>query len=653
MEIRHSVRYFSTAKNQAILWLRLLVLLCFSTIVAGLCAQQDSLKSIQLKTLTVVDKSVDVFFDQSTYSLGTQLTTADSATLSQMQSKSLAYYLQEQANAFIKQSGNGMFAGISLRGTAASHTAVSWNGIVINPLTMGQVDFSQLPLFFFDKLAVHAGGESALYGNGAIGGSVLLGSSRVYEKKWRGLMQHTAGSYNYGFTGAKVQGGTEKWQAKTAFIYNQCANDFTIENETFSGTELMKQQNASFHNYGVLQDVSFRLSPKDELLLHAWHTYFYREIQPSIQNNFDSAAYDNILTRNSILLATFKRNTLLAWESSVAYINDYQLNIDDVVASEQFLFSAHAKTNWRNVSLKTGFSSQYIVPQVYAYNSGVQEFRADIFALSRWQVNASSKISAGLRQAFVSNISVPFTPSVGFESRLWRTLHQSLYLRGNSSRSYKVPTLNDRYWGGLDNRYLQSEDGFANEIGLSYGIQKPVYELSATTAVYYNRVHNWIMWMPRGDSWKPQNIDLVDAKGVDIQLKQSYTLATFKALLLLQYAYTQTIVVEGFSDMTPFRGRQMPLMPEHTATMHFTLESPKFFVRFSTQFVGERTTSNVFDKMEPYYISNAAIGYTVKWNKQLLSFSVEGNNLFDVVYQTVPFKAMPLRNYLVTINYVF
>jgi len=628
--------------------------LCLFFILSHLLfAQADTLKNIQLKDLMVVDKSVDKAFSQSLFSVGTNLQVADSAVLSQLQNNSLSEYLLRNTPVFIKESGNGMLSSISLRGTASSHTAVTWNGLTINPLTMGQIDFSQLPLFFFDKVAVHPGGESALYGNGAIGGSILLGSANDYKKNWSGMMQQTLGSYDYSFSGLKIQGGTDKWQSKTALMYNQCENDFDIQQNTFSGIKTEKQQNASFISYGFLQDLSFRLSSKNELIFNAWHTYYYREIQPSIQNNLDTATYDNISNRNTILLATFKHKAKLCWESRMAYINDYQLNLKDIIASQQFVVSADANKTWRDLSIKTGFSAQYIVPQVYSYDKNVTEMRADVYALSRWQINSAWNLTCNFRQAAVSNIEVPFTPSMGIEKLLIHNSNQSMHVRYNISRSFKVPTLNDRYWGGLDNRYLKPEDGLNNELGFDYSIEKNKYSLQVNVAVYYNRVQNWIMWMPRGDIWKPQNVDLVGAKGIEANVKQSYSWYNCKISLLLNYAFTQTIVLKGFSDMTPFLGRQMPLLPEHTANGLLQLENRHLFLNMNTIYVGERSTSNVFDIMSAYVVSNASAGYNFNIKKQVLSFSVQVNNLFGEQYQTVPYKAMPMQNFSATLKYIY
>lgn len=624
-----------------------------ANVITSSFAQVDTTKNVFLDEFIHIEKMVDKAYSKAKFSTGTHLQIADSSAISLLQNSSLSEYLQQNSAVFIKESGNGMLSSISLRGTASSHTSVSWNGLNINPLTMGQVDFSQLPLFFFEKVAIHQGGESALYGSGAIGGSILLGAASEYHRTWNGEVMQSLGSYGYSFSGIKIKGGTEKIQTRTAFMYSRCDNDFDIEYETYSGKEKEKQNNASFWNYGLLHDFSWKISEKNELSFNAWHTYYYREIQPSIQNNKNKDYYDSLSNRDTRLLLSFKRKSKVSLVSRVAYVNEHQENNDDVIASNNLILSTEADYYWKHLSFKAGASAQYIVPEVYSYNSGIREWRGDVFLLSKWRPFSFWELSLNMRQSFVEDISVPFTPSVGTSVRVLKNRENDLRLRSNLSRSFKVPTLNDRYWGGLDNRYLKPEDGVNMEIGVDYLFKTKRYNLYINTSVYYNEVENWIMWMPRGEIWKPQNIDKVLAKGVESSLKQQFEYRKWQTSLSLNYSYTHTSILAGFEDMAPFRNRQVPLLPKHNLNVLLHLGYADFFSNATVNFVGERSTSNIFDKMEPFSTTSLSAGYNFRIRTQILSLSMHLNNLFDQIYETVPYKAMPLRNWKVSLKWIF
>ncbi len=128
---------------------------------------------------------------------------------------------------------------------------------------------------------------------------------------------------------------------------------------------------------------------------------------------------------------------------------------------------------------------------------------------------------------------------------------------------------------------------------------------------------------------KPQNVDDVEAKGLDIQLKQTYILQRLKFSVLLNYAFTQTFVLEGFTEMTPFKGRQMPLLPEHTAMGLFQVDYKRFFAAVNAHYVGDRTTSNVFESMHAYVLFNCSAGYKLEAKKKsAISFF----RLRDIIY---------------------
>jgi iron complex outermembrane receptor protein len=635
------------------LWRRPVFIGWFLLCITSLYAQDNLLAEVHLDELVVREKIPTKLFADSKYSTGTHLWEVDSALLSQLQNNTLADYISRNTSIFIKESGNGMMSSISLRGTSSSHTAVSWNGLNINPLTMGQVDFSLLPLFFFEKIAVHPGGESALYGNGSIGGSIVLGSEAQYEKRWKGLVQQSFGSYGYSFSGLKIQGGTEKWQSHTALLYNRSDNDFDIHYSTFSGEKIEKQQNAAYYNYGFTQDFYYKISSRDELSLNSWYTYNYREIQPSVQNNKHEETFDDILNRSVKAIVNYKHSGGLKWLTSAGYFNDYQLNQDDVIETHNIVASASAEKSWRKLSFKAGGSYQYIIPDVYSYASGVTEWRAGIYLLSKYKLSNALSFDVNLQQNLVEDIAVPFTPSAGVSWRLLQNPVYELTLRGNCSKSFKVPTLNDRYWGGLDNRYLDPEDGLNTEAGFEFSITKKKYNSSINFSAYHNRVDNWIMWMPRGDIWKPQNIDCVLARGLEIYWKQSLLLNPFQIELTVNYTYAKTTVEEAPLNLRSFEGRQMPLLPEHTANVLLQVNYRRLFANVGLNYVGERATSNIFNVMEAYTLVNASMGYAFDIKTQKLVLQLQANNIFDEQYETVPFKAMPWRNYCVSLKYIF
>ena len=612
----------------------------------------DSIRSYELKEIEVFAKYAPAF-ENSKFTGGSVLV-AETAILTTLQHTSLSDYLAQNTPVFIRESGNGMLSTISLRGTASSHTSVSWNGLTINPLTMGQVDFSQLPLFLFDRVAVHPGGESALYGNGAIGGGISLSNQPDFEKKSSFSLQETAGSFGYSFTGAKIYIGDKKVQSKSAFFYNRADNNFPF---LYRDKE-EKQKNAAYHNYGLLEELDFKLNEKQQIGAKFWHTSYLREIQPSMQNNNDASKYEEISDRSTRLMADYLFSAPVTLRTKAAWINDYQEYKKDIIATNNFTLNINAGKSLKNflfreIDIKGGADIQYIRPEVHAYREGIEEWRTGVFLFSRFLILKRWDVTCNFRQEFISGMEIPFTPSLGSSVRIVDDLHHQLLVRGNVSRNFKVPTLNDRYWGDMDNRYLKPEDGFNIEAGGRYSFTRIFYHLSFEAMAYRNDVSDWIMWMPYGNIWKPQNIDKVETRGIEVNCKQTFTFPHSEHFLLLNYAYTHAEVKKGFQEMRPFEGKQMPLLPEQTCSAVWQTQVRKLSFSLQGSYTGKRATSNIFDIMDAYFVTNLTAGYRFPFKQHSLKTSLNLNNLFDVEYQSVPFKAMPGRHFYISLVYSY
>ena len=167
-----------------------------------------------------------------------------------------------------------MVSSPSFRGTTAQQTAVIWNGININSFSLGQADFSILPIAAFDEVRVHSGGGSARFGSGAFGGTVLLNSS-AQQPSLITIKQET-GSFGRFFTSAKASFESNRLTSSTSLYRLQSKNNFPIQ-----GLD-ERQDHASFYQQGVVQDLSYGISADKSIDLHYWYHDADREIQPPV-----------------------------------------------------------------------------------------------------------------------------------------------------------------------------------------------------------------------------------------------------------------------------------------------------------------------------------------------------------------------------------
>src|SRR5918995_1492382 len=164
---------------------------------------------------------------------------------------------------YLKTYGNNQLSTVTIRGTTASQTAVLWNGININSPTLGQTDFSLIPLFLFDEVSLQYGTGSALYGSDAIGGSIMLGQGVPrFEKGFIGTFHQEVGSFGKFNTGLKGTYGNERWEFRTKLYRSFIENDFPYESPAVGYSK--KQNHAAVTNYGFNQKVHLKISEKQQ-----------------------------------------------------------------------------------------------------------------------------------------------------------------------------------------------------------------------------------------------------------------------------------------------------------------------------------------------------------------------------------------------------
>lgn len=180
-------------------------------------------KEISLAELKIAAPTLERF------SAGVKLSRVDSTQIETFRFGSLADLLRPSSTLAFKNYGNGRLTTISFRGMSASHTAVRWNGININQPTLGQTDFSTIPVCSFDQLTVMFGGASSTFGTDAVGGSIHLSS----QPKWQVGNQWMAGQQVASFGNINTQVSTRictgNWGHKSSIFYQAQPNRYPYD----------------------------------------------------------------------------------------------------------------------------------------------------------------------------------------------------------------------------------------------------------------------------------------------------------------------------------------------------------------------------------------------------------------------------------------
>ncbi len=541
--------------------------------------------------------------------------------------------------------GNQQLSSITFRGSSAAQTNVLWHGVPANYATLGQMDFSQWPTWFIDELALEAGSSGALYGSGSIGGTVLVDSEVPGLHKGFTLKTGIGsfGNQFYGIRGAYKFGN---WSGQTKVFYSHLENDFPY----FINGEKFRQPNAAVENWGIQQQFSYRLRN------HSWHldaqlSVNDREIQPPKFSSSTDDLWTDLWTGNARLSLTHQveqpqssLTTTVAYIGSISYFDRFDLtyyNQYSMVSTYLKELSDHfAFRIGGNVNMYTAHSDHY--PRDFV------DRQVALFGSLEYSPTPYWKTTLNLRQSFYKR-NAPFTPSLGQSISVLKSEKHQLIMRGTGSFGFRFPTLNDLHWRPGGNPDLLPEESFSVEGGLDWiaGTEK---SSTASFILYETWSENWIIWRPASGSYfEPQNYRNVILKGIETSWKWIGKKLRFQPTILATYSYNQAHTVVAGDD------RQMPYTPYHLAgltaggTVGF-LKTSLTGTYTSRRFVTLDNTLAPNQSVDGFLLFDVFIYGKLKAGNLEWVPAFQVNNLFDITYENQLNRAMPGRNYQISLT---
>jgi vitamin B12 transporter len=567
------------------------------------------------------------------FAQGQKLVNFDYKVLEAYSARSLGELLQERSPVFVRQYGAGMLASPSFRGTSAGHTAIFWNGLPINSPSLGQSDLLILPVEAIDQAQLHFGSSGALFGNEAIGGSVHLGSKTEFGKGFQEKVSQTLGSFGLFNSGISAGFSSKKISGKSRFYRQFSQNDFSYRDISLPGTPEVKAQNAAVEQLGFVQDFAWNVGPKSQFKGAFWWNKADRQIQPVMgSNTTDRQSDENI----RVVLDYFRFWKKSIWNLKTGFVRDNQFFNKSQNQTRQFFLAS----DWENWQFKAGARSTFAKGDLSTYSATDQRF--EFYQSARWQTAAELTLSLNLRQFAYQADFVPFLPGFGMDWKFLEGEKQELLLKASLGKGFKVPTLNDRFWMPGGKPDLLPEESVSGEIGLNWLI-KGDFSWDQSLTYYRMHVDNWIIWLPRGSIWSPENIREVQNQGIEYQGNSNWKSGKWSWELGVSYTFSQAL------DLTsePANPRQLPYTPQHQANGSLSAGIGGVSASLSSFYVGQRAIGTGNARiLDSYQIWNASLRFSdLKWGKTRFPLSFQVLNLLDRDYQVLYLRAMPGRSY--------
>lgn len=587
------------------------------------------------------------------FSIGNKIIQTDSLLKATQNKATLAQLLALSSPLFIKNYGVGQLATTSFRGAGAAHTAILWNGINLQSNMNGQTDFNLIAVSVLDEVSVFYGGNSALYGSGAIGGAVLLKNASAFKKQsayYRlGLGSFSDQQHYVGF--AK---GNAKMYIKLNAYWRNAINNITYKNTALPDNPLTTLPHAEQTSYGGIAEIGFNPNLKNTFSVKYWYGFSDRNIPPTIgsavSNSYQIDAFNRMVSEWKYELKTIRVNT------RAAYLNEY-INYQD---PSTYIFGKSKSNSWitesdiqwtpnTNWSFNTGVNNTFSYATSDGYSALAERNLTSFFLSSKYTGVRNITVAASIGKDWLYAIAQPFTSTLGVAYKLPKHFTISAHL----NKSYRLPTLNDLYWI-TGNKNLKTENGIGEEVGLKKEIHATDFYFSTQANVFNRIVTDWIVWVPLSGTWTPQNLKQVWCRGVEWSntLRYQSSIGNFTLRSDWSYVLSTNQKAAVVNDQTV--GKQLIYTPRLTH-QHFVSYSHKwFYFGINPTYTGYRfITSDNSAFIDDYFITNVYTGYNISWLKSHWQLQFNYNNCFNTQYMVLPARPMPLANWQLSLQLTF
>ena len=481
--------------------------------------------------------------------------------------------LREAVGVNVRQFGGiGSPAEISVRGSGPNQVVVLVDGVRLNPAAGGAVDLSTIPVTQIERIEVIRGGDSAIFGEGALGGVVNI-ITRKPDGRPHTSLAAMYGSFNTARFTASQSGGGPTWRYLAAGSFLHTDGTFTFRND--NGTSLDTRDdfpdtrwNNQLDSRSLLVRVGF--TPNSWLDITA-HNDFY-----SAQGGVPGlVTFPSLYANQSLLRDTASLNFALSGlglaglSLHTALRNRYDRSIFRDPHGEQTGVPINDDRRENEPEIEQGVQYVWGRHQIWTLTGGFRQttlrdpafdnpHRESWAAALRDQVLLWSDrltLLGAIRYDHASDLGGQWSPKAGFSLKPlpW------LAVKANIGQSFRAPDFSELY---LNQGYLEGNPDLRPERALHFdaGPQITLPWLYLESAYFRSEVRDLIEYeLIAGFRYKPFNVGRARLEGGE--WSASITPVEF---LTLSGAYTLTYAIDETQHANR-QDRQIPGRPRHVA----------------------------------------------------------------------------------------
>lgn len=609
------------------------------------------------------------------------------STLKAIAARSAADAVRHFAGTNVKDYGGiGGLKTVSIRGLGATHTAVSYDGIVVGNCQAGQIDLGRFAANNLEGVSLHVGQSDELIASARALSSGSLVSLSSRQPEWDDkhyLVEATLTGGSFGYLNPTID-YAQRLGERTFTSLNLDLSTahgrypYTLTNGTQKTTEERINTDVS----QMLGEWRLHHTLGDGSTLNAkLYAYASERGLPGAVILYNSHSAERLADRNIFAQMSYSKAWDYRWQlrTSAKYTYGYDRYTDTNVKYEggkqtdenlQHEYYAQATllyrptAYWQLSIAQDGFVNTLTsnlpscpdpirLTSLTALQAQYRTQRVNLRGILLGTIITEHAQKDQLSLINYASSTQELTPTLSTSLRPFA--EQPLYLRMMYKHTFRMPTFNDLYYSRSGNKELRPERAREYNLGLTW--QAPttpwLSDLTLTLDGYYNDVTDKIVAFPSTYVWKMANYGRVHITGLDATLTGTTTL-TSSVVLSASLSYTLTHAIDVTDPASQSYATQLPYTPVHSGSSRLLLTTPWANVGYSVLLSSERYSMS--EQLPRYHISGYAdhtltLSRTFALGNTRLTTQAEALNLTNAQYQVIHYYPMPGRQLRVTLKW--
>lgn len=545
-----------------------------------------------------------------------------------------------------------------IRGLSMTNILMLNNGVKMENFQFSEDHPFIIDEFGIDRIEIIKGPASLLYGSDAVGGVInilkekpapidkVIGDFNTqYHSNTKGTVTNigvkgSTENYFWGIRGG-LKSHTDYKDGNGNYIPNTRFNEYSFKsnfgiNKSYGVFHLNYDLNKPKFGMSISEAIPFITENGRD------NKYWYQDLTNHV-----------ISTKNTLFIGDYSVNLNASYQlNNRSLQTDTTMPFYKVVDIDSKTFSYELKVNVPSTKTTT-----YIIglqgatntienndaPNHLLPNATVKDYAA--FGFVQYSPFSKLKSQAGIRYDYrkINTKEEPSTNAVhqnfdDFSTSVGATynLNKKVLLRANFASAYRTPNIaeltqngihGDRYEQGNPN--LTSQKSYEIDVSTHYHTKHLLLDISG----FYNNINKYIFIAPTNETsengyliykYAQSNAKIAGGEiALDILPFEWLTLKTSYAYLI------------GEQE----NGEYLPFIPQNKFRFNATFQKDKInflqnpFFKIGGIYAGKQSKPAMFEtKTDSYILVNIGLGASLKISNQIISFSIQANNLLDKTY---------------------